>query len=71
LFIHLIGWSIHWKSEQLCKQIVWKYDSPKNATYETQNRSRSIHSLQKMKNEKVKGKKIGLARKNSLISSNN
>jgi hypothetical protein len=34
LFILLIGWSIHWKNEQLCKQIVWKYDSPKNATYE-------------------------------------
>jgi hypothetical protein len=36
---------------------VWKYDSPKNATYEIQNQSCSIHSLQKMKNGKVKGKK--------------
>jgi hypothetical protein len=54
-FVHPPNWL--WKNEQLCKQIVWKYDSPKNATYEIQNRSRSIHSLQKMKNGKVKGKK--------------
>jgi hypothetical protein len=53
-FVHPPNWL--WKNEQLCKQIVWKYDSPKNATYEIQNRSCSIHSLQKTKNGKVKGK---------------